>query len=72
MKNNKNFWKKKKVTAFFGLLSLVGSFFFLNRSITGNTIVNETMPEIIQFLPLVGVALLVCSGILIVYSLNKN
>ena len=67
----KSFWKKKGVTASFGFLALAGSFFLFDGSMTGNTIVSENITEITKVLPIIGIALFICSVVLIVYSLKR-
>lgn len=68
MKNN--FFDKKGVTWTFAVIALFLGFWFLDSSFTGNAIVNKQVP--INLLSLIGLLLIVCSAILISYSVKKR
>lgn len=71
MKTNKeNFFKKRKVTAMFAVISLAGGFIFLNKGITGNVVLNGS--HAFSVVSLIGLLLVLCSAILIAYSIKKN
>lgn len=70
MKKNLNWFKTKKVTIPFALVSLMGGFFFLNRSITGNVILNNK--HAFNLVSLIGLLLILCSVVLIAYSIKKR
>lgn len=77
-----SFFKKKNVARAFGIVALIGGFFFLNFGAssvtpagssltpTGNIISNGTFA--INLISIVGFLLIICSGILIVYSIVKR
>jgi len=69
MKNKENIFKTKKITAPLSIISLIAGFFFLNKTITGNIILNHQSP--FSLLPLIGLLLISCSVILGVYSIKK-
>ncbi len=70
MKNKKPFLKRKAVTVAFSILSLVAGFGFLNSSITGGVVMNNTVS--VSPLSFVSLLLFLCSAVLIVYSLKKE
>lgn len=71
MKNKKkNFFKKKAVAGIFGILSFAAGFIFLDSSITGGVVMNKEVS--FNPLSLVSLFLLLCSAVLIVYSLKKE
>ena len=70
MENVFDWFKTKKVTSLFALISLVGGFLFLNQGITGNIILNENYT--FNLISLIGLSLIVCSVILGAYSLKKK
>lgn len=64
-------WLKTRIaTTTFALLAFIGGFFFLNKSITGNTIVTET--SYLSLLSLIGLVLIFCSLILALYSVKRR
>ena len=69
MKKEK-FLKKTLTTKLIGTLTFLGGFYFLSKNITGNTILNEG--KIFNLLSLIGLLLIVCSAILITYSIRKK
>jgi len=59
----------KKVAAVFALTSFITGFLFLNKGITGNVILDNKYPfDIISF---IGLMLVLCSAILVVYIIKK-
>jgi hypothetical protein len=64
------FFSKKAVTWVFAAVSLAFGFWFLDSNFTGNAIVNNQVP--ISILSLIGLLLIVCSAILISYSVKKK
>lgn len=69
MKKFSDWFKAKKITACFALISLIGGFLFLNNSITGNIISNNNYS--FNIVSLIGLLLILCSVILIAYSIKK-
>ena len=65
-----NFFKKTSTTIAFGIVALLGGFYFLGNNITGNLVRNET-PKF-HALSFIGLCLLACSAVLIVYSIRKK
>jgi hypothetical protein len=62
-------FEQKKVTASFGIAALIGGLVFLTKGrITGNVIFHESSS--FEPLSLIGSLLLLCSAILIVYTLK--
>ena len=65
-----NWFKQKKITGTFGLVALATGFLLLNKGITGyatSEIQNTSNP-----LSLIGLLLILCSGILAAYSIKKG
>jgi len=69
-RNRENFLKKRKVTAAFAVIALVGGFIFLNRGITGNIILDSRYS--FNAVSLIGLLLILCSSVLIAYSIKKR
>ncbi len=71
-----SFFEKRSVVATFGILALLGGFYFINTSllatgrVTGNTITNMLYP--INLVSVIGLLLIICSAILIVYAIVKK
>jgi hypothetical protein len=75
MAKSKSFFEKKSVVASFGILSLLGGVYFTRLFDTGNVTGNATgnSYSLTSFMiPLIGLLLLVCSIILISYSIVKK
>jgi len=53
-----------------GLIALAGGFYFLGNKITGNMILENNIT--FSLLPLMGLLLIACSAILIIYSIKKR
>jgi len=66
----KSLFKTKKVVAGFAIVALLGGFFFLNNTPTGNIIVESGNP--INLLSIIGLLLIACSIILAVYAIRKR
>ena len=66
----KNFFKKSLVTITIGVIALFGGFYFLNNRITGNIILEDKAT--FSLLSLIGLLLIACSAILIIYSVKKR
>lgn len=64
----KSFFKTKKVVMGFAIVALLGGFFFLNNSLTGNIIVESENP--INLLSIIGLLLIACSIILGAYAIR--
>ena len=64
------FLKSKKSTTAFAIIALFGGFFFLNKSVTGNTIINHEYTY--SLLPTLGLALILCAVILAIYTVMKK
>ena len=71
----KDFFEKKSVVATFGILSLLGGFYFLNSSIlTGRVTGNYALDNyrIFDMVSVIALLLIVCSAILIIYAIVKT
>lgn len=69
-KKKENFFKTRKVIIFFAIVSLIEGFLFIHHNLAGNIILNNKyLPGLIL---LTGSLLLLCSGILIVYSAKEK
>ncbi|MCK4647793.1 hypothetical protein KAT24_02600 [Candidatus Pacearchaeota archaeon] len=66
----KNFFKKPFSTITIGIIALFTGFYFLSNRITGNTILESKVT--FNLLPLIGLLLIACSTILIIYSIRKR
>jgi len=72
-KKQKSFFEKRSVIASFGILALIGAGFFtqtLGRP-TANAI-NTEGTSVFSLLPIIGILLLICSIVLIAYSVVKK
>ena len=65
----KSFFKRKKVTAFFAIIALIGGIFFTRTEITGKVVFFENTN--INPFSTIGILLLICSLVLAAYSLKK-
>jgi hypothetical protein len=65
-----NFFTKKGITWIFATIALVSGFLFLDSNSTGNVILNKQSP--VSLISIIGLLLLVCSIILIIYSVKKK
>ncbi len=65
-----NFFKKPITTGVMGITALIAGFYFLNNKITGNIILENKAT--FSLLSLIGILLIACSAILIVYSIKKK
>lgn len=69
MKTEKQpFLKKKKTLVGFALFSFLFGFLFLKNSLTGNVVINN-QTKLIEVVPILGILLIACSGILTAYVL---
>lgn len=72
------FFQRKSVIAAFGILALLGGFFFLNfgtfnpftGKVTGNFVASNFLP--FSLISIIGMLLISCSAILIIYALVKK
>lgn len=64
------FFVKKGVIWMFAAIALFFGFWFLDSSFTGNAVVNKQVP--VSLLSLIGLLLIVCSAVLISYSVKKK
>lgn len=62
--------KSKGLAAVFSLVSLITGFFFMDRSITGNVVLNGNSPSF-DPLSFIGLCLVLCSGALALYVVKK-
>ena len=62
--------KRKTVTMSFALMAFIGGFLFLNHSLTGNVVLNETY--YIDLVSLIGLSLIICSLILALYTIKHK
>ncbi|MBI3622923.1 hypothetical protein HY212_02470 [Candidatus Pacearchaeota archaeon] len=72
MAKKQSFFEKRSVAATFGILALLGGIFFvkpfLSKNATGNVIGDSSF----NLIPLIGLLLLICSIVLIAYSIVKK
>lgn len=66
----KNFFKKPRTIMTTGIIALLGGFYFLSKRITGNIVLKDKVT--FSLLPLIGLLLVACSAILIIYSIKKR
>lgn len=69
------FLKKRSVVAAFGIVALLGGFIFLNMGffnlgLTGNVVSSEYVS--INLISILGMLLIICSAVLIVYAIVKR
>ncbi|MEK6945684.1 MAG: hypothetical protein AABW63_02735 [Nanoarchaeota archaeon] len=72
---NQKFFERKSVVATFGILALLGGFYFLNESyltgkVTGNYVSSGS--GLFDFFPILGFLLILCSAVLIIYSIVRK
>jgi len=75
MTKNKSFFEKKSVIATFGIIALLGGVYFTQLFATGNVTGNaiSTRYSLTPFMiSLIGLLLLICSIVLISYSIVKK
>ena len=65
-----NILKTKKVTALFAIVALIAGFLFLNPSITGGFVLENS--NALNPVSLIGLVLITCEIILAVYSIKKK
>ena len=65
-----NWFKQKKVTGGFGLVALATGFLLLNKGITGYA--TSEVQNTLNSISLIGLLLILCSGILAAYSIKKR
>jgi len=70
MKKIFDWFKTKTSCAIFAVIAFVGGILFLNPSLTGNVIVEKTYYA--GFVPLIGILLIICSFILIIYIVRNK
>jgi hypothetical protein len=76
MKKQKDFFEKKSVIATFGILALLGGLYFAwpligGQTVTGNVIFPEES-NFISIVPTIGLILLICAAVLIIYAIVKK
>lgn len=64
------FFARKSVTWVFAIIAAFSGFLFLDAVPTGNIIVNRQNP--VSVLSIIGLLLIACSAVLIVYSAKKK
>jgi hypothetical protein len=72
----RDFFEKRSVIATFGILALLGGIYFASSlffggNVTGNIILPE-QSGLVSIVPTIGLLLLICSAILIVYAIVKK
>lgn len=78
MAKKQNFFEKRSVVGTFGIIALLGGFFFLNfgainpftGNVTGNFISSNFSP--FSIISIIGIILILCSAILIIYAIVKK
>jgi len=74
-KQKQSFFLKKSVVMTFGIVALLAGFGFLNEApitgrVTGNLIASNLYP--FSFISIIGIFLIICSAILIIYAIIKK
>ena len=62
--------KNKRFTAGFAFFALMWGFLFMEGSFTGNVIVNDSL--LFDPVSFIGICLIICSVVLVVYSVRKG
>jgi len=74
MTKKQSFLQKRSVAATIGIIALLGGFYFLNTGflnpVTGNIIRSSHLS--VNFVSAIGMLLILCSAILIVYAIIKK
>lgn len=65
-----NFFKKPLPAGIIGIIALIGGFYFLGNSMTGRVITEHNLN--FSLLSIIGLLLIICSFILIIYSVKKR
>jgi len=60
----------KKAAGVIAAVALLSGFLFLNKTTTGNVVLNGNVPTI-DVISLIGLALVLCSGALAFYAVKK-
>ncbi|MBU2616874.1 MAG: hypothetical protein KKB79_02735 [Nanoarchaeota archaeon] len=60
----------KKAAGVVAAVALLSGFLFLDKATTGNVVLNGNVPTI-DVISLIGLALVLCSGILAAYAVKK-
>ncbi len=71
--HKESFFERRSVVAAFGIIALISGFLFVRTSalgVTGNFILNSISS--FNFISLIGILLIVCSVILIIYAIVKK
>jgi len=68
-KQKTSFFKSKKTTWTFAIISFLAGFLFLKNNPTGNVVLSNYYP--INLISVVGMLLIFCSLILALYSIRK-
>ncbi len=69
-KKSLDWFKTRKITAFFAIIALIGGFLFLNPIMTGNVVLNNS--HSFNMISTTGWLLILCSIILGIYSIRKR
>lgn len=68
-----NFFERKGVVAAFGIIALLGGIYFIQPSIGGKVTGNFlSTTNYFNLIPVIGILLLICSVILIAYTIVKK
>ena len=72
MKKKQSFFENRSVVAVFGILALFAGFSFIQPKgvVTGNAVLSARYG--VSFLSIIGILLLICSMVLIAYSIVKK
>jgi hypothetical protein len=74
MTKKQSFLQKRSVAATIGILALLGGFYFLNTGflnpVTGNVVRSNYLS--VNFVSAIGMLLILCSAVLIVYAIVKR
>ena len=77
---NTSFFHKRSIVAVFGIAALLAGFLFLNMGVfnpftgkaTGNFVSQNNNPLTVNLISVIGILLIICSAILIIYAIVKR
>ncbi|MFQ5531492.1 MAG: hypothetical protein ACE5ES_02650 [Candidatus Nanoarchaeia archaeon] len=70
IKNTFDWFKTKPATTGFAIAALISGFLFLNKSMTGNVVLNDKYS--INLISIVGLLLISCAVVLGMYTIKKK
>lgn len=70
IKRKLSWFKTKIVMGIFSALFFTSGILFINKKITGNVVIENS--DSLNLIPIVGILLILCSAILVFYSIKKR